>query len=151
MHTAIVALLTMILPLACAAAAWWHGMPAADALGRWFAFWAVGARLGSAGLSQVLHPRFTSETIFGVTDPRARPMVRELGFGNLALGALGLGSLAFASWVVPAAIGGAVFYTLAGAAHLNARERSTSRSLAMVSDLVVAGTLAVVLVAMAAD
>lgn len=151
MHTTIVTLLTMILPLTFAATAWLAGTPPADAIGRWFAFWAVGMRLGTAGLSQVLHPRFTSETIFAVTDPRARPMVRELGFGNLALGTLGLASLAFPSWVVPAAIAGAVFYGLAGAGHLMARERNASRNLAMVSDLVVAGALVVAVVAMAVD
>ncbi|MBR0651486.1 hypothetical protein GXW78_17585 [Roseomonas terrae] len=151
MHTAIVALLTMILPLACTLAAWASGAPMGEAIGRWFAFWAVGVRLFTAGLSQVIRPRFTSETIFAVTDPRARPLVRELGFGNIALGTLGIASIAFPSWVVPAAVGGAVFYGLAGAAHVMAKSRNAKRRLAMVTDLAVAGVLVVALVAIAVD
>jgi hypothetical protein len=141
MHTAIVALLTMILPVACALAGWLHGAPAGEALARWFAFWAVGVRLLTAGLSQVTRPAFTAETIFGLTDRRAHGIARELGFGNLALGTIGIASLAFHAWVVPAAIAGAVFYGLAGGAHLLTRQRNRRRAIAMTSDLFVFGAL----------
>lgn len=62
--------------------------------GKWFTFWAVGVRLFLAGVSQVFRPQFTSEGILGVKDPDAKVIVREVGFGNLSMGTLGLLSLA---------------------------------------------------------
>lgn len=45
-------------------------------------------------------------------------IVREVGFGNLAMGALGLLSLAQSTWVIPAAIVGGLYYGLAGIGHI---------------------------------
>ena len=61
--------------------------------GKWWTFWAAGVRLFVAGLTQAIHPRFTSERIFGFKTEEPLVAFRELGFANLAMGTLGLGSL----------------------------------------------------------
>jgi hypothetical protein len=85
-------------------------------IARWFVFWAVGVCLFIAGLRQVFQPRFTAESIFEIKDPGTFGVVREVGFGNLSMGTLGIASLAYAGWVVPAAIVGGLYYGLAGSA-----------------------------------
>jgi hypothetical protein len=144
MYVVAVILLTLVLPAGFAVVAMAGGAGVLEALGTWFVFWAVGVRLGAAGLRQVLQPRFTAETIFGVTDPRALPLVREIGFANLAVGALGLATQAVPGWMVPAALVGAVFFALAGAGHLARRERSRAETVAMATDLAAAAVLAAV-------
>ena len=62
-------------------------------VGRWWTFWAVGVRLFIAGLRQVTQPRFTAEEIFGIYDTASFPIVREIGFGNLSMGAFGICSI----------------------------------------------------------
>ena len=59
-------------------------------VGKWFTFWGVGARLFLAGLNQVFRPSFTAEEIFEIGDPAVLPIVREIGFANLAIGTFGL-------------------------------------------------------------
>ena len=56
-------------------------------VGKWFVFWAVGVRLFIAGLRQVFQPRFTAETIFEIKDESVYAVVREVGFGNISIGA----------------------------------------------------------------
>jgi hypothetical protein len=126
------------------------GVPLLHLVGKWFVFWPVGVRLLLAGLRQNFQPAFTAETIFGIADPAARKLVREIGFGNLALGLLGLLTLAVPEWTLPAAIAGGLYYGLAGLLHLASRERSRAEVVALVSDLAIfvvlalwlAGTLA---------
>src|SRR5579862_4102226 len=84
-------------------------------IGRWWVFWAVGIRLFVAGVRQTIQPRFTAEEIFNVRDASALPLVREIGFGNLSMGVLGIWSLFHAGWVVPAAIVGGLYYGFAAA------------------------------------
>jgi hypothetical protein len=106
--------------------------------GKWFVFWSVGVRLTLAGLRQVAAPDFTARDIFRIETPEALPLVRELGFANLAAGVVGLLSLGFPGFVLPAAIWGAIFLGAAGAMHARRRGRSRNESVAMVSDLFVA-------------
>ena len=122
--------------------------PLASLVLKWFVVWGVGARLGLAGLKQVTQPAFTAETIFEIADPKAQVIVQELGFANLTFGALGLLSLAFPSFLVPAAVGGGLFYLLAGVKHALRRGKTRTETIAMVSDLamgvVLAGAVALV-------
>ena len=85
---------------------------------RWFVFFPVGVRLMLAGIRQILQPRYTAETILGIKAPEAQLVVRELGFANCAIGAIGLVSIAYAEWLYPAGFAGAIFYGLAGLNHL---------------------------------
>ena len=97
MYLAVVVLLMAVLPIASIVAESILARGGADLLwliGKWFVFWSVGVRLMLAGLRQVFNPAFTAETIFGVKEKAALTIVRELGFGNLSIGLLGVLSLA---------------------------------------------------------
>jgi hypothetical protein len=112
-------------------------------IGKWFVFWAVGVRLFFAGIRQTARPQFTAESIFAVKDSAAAAIVREIGFGNLAMGALGLLSLARAGFVLPAAIVGGLYYGLAGAGHAFRGGRNFAGQTAMISDFCIFALLAV--------
>jgi len=138
MHLVVVVLLLLVLPTACviAEALWLRG--AADLMvlvGKWFVFWAVGVRLFIAGLRQVVQPQFTAESIFAIKDRSALAIVREVGFGNLSIGTVGLLSIAKPGFVLPAAIVGGLYYGLAGVGHLVRKERNLNEQMTLVSDL----------------
>ncbi len=114
-------------------------------VGKWFVFWAVGVRLFTAGLRQVLTPYYTARSIFGIQDARAGALVREIGFGNSAIGAIGIASLLLPAWTVPAAAAGGIFYLLAAGGHLLRPGRNGTENIAMLSDFAVAAILAVYL------
>ena len=144
MYFVVIALFMLILPAACIAAeyAWLHTSADLVALtGKWFAFWGVGMRLGLAGLRQAFNPAFTAQDIFEIEDARVHPIVRELGFANLALALLGLLAL-LPGWTMPAAVAGGLFFALAGWKHTGAIERNLTRTVAMVSDIFIALVLA---------
>jgi hypothetical protein len=144
MYFLVIALFMLILPLASIAAefSWLHTSSDLVALtGKWFAFWGVGMRLGIAGVRQAFNPAFTAQDIFEIDDPRVFPIVRELGFANLALGLLGLLAV-LPHWTQPAALAGGVFFAMAGWKHTVAADRNLTRTVAMVSDLFIAAVLA---------
>jgi len=118
-----------------------HGVLDVAIVGKWFVFWAVGVRLFIAGIRQIVQPRYTAETILGVKDPDAMLIVRELGFANTAIGSAGLGSIYLASWVLPVAVIGAIFYALAGINHVTHRSKNTLQNVAMTSDFFAATVL----------
>jgi hypothetical protein len=117
-------------------------------IGKWFVFWSVGVRLLLAGLRQVANPAYTAETIFGVRDKAALPIVRELGFGNLSVGLLGVCALVNRGWITPAAVTGGQFYGLAGIGHLLRGDRNSVETIAMASDLFIVLVLGFYLVAL---
>lgn len=144
MYLAAILVLMLIAPLASVLVeALVAGGPLAGLVLKWFVFWGVGARLGLAGLKQVTQPAFTAETIFEISDPKAQVIVQELGFANLAFGLLGLLSLAFPAFLLPAAVGGGLFYLLAGLKHALRRGKNRTETIAMVSDLALVAVLAV--------
>jgi hypothetical protein len=138
MYTAAIVMLMLVLPLISVAIEA-PMLPDAGALmglaGKWFTFWGVGVRLFVAGLNQVFRPGFTAEGIFGIGDPAAHGLVREVGFGNLAIGTLGILSLFVPDFLLPAAIAGGLFFGLAGLGHLVREERDLKEQVAFVSDL----------------
>lgn len=144
MYILTIALTMLLLPLGSIAAEW--ALAPAPSLvlltGKWFVFWAVGVRLTLTGLRQVAAPEFTAREVFRIEGKEALPLVRELGFANLAAGAMGLASLAFPGFVLAAAIWGAIFLGGAGVMHASRRGRSREVTVAMVSDLLVALILA---------
>lgn len=144
MYLAAILVLMLIAPLASIfVEALVAGGPLAGLVLKWFVFWGVGARLGLAGLKQVTQPAFTAETIFEIADPKAQVIVQELGFANLAFGLMGLLSLAFPAFLLPAAVGGGLFYLLAGVMHALRAEKNRTETIAMVSDLGIVAVLAV--------
>lgn len=111
-------------------------------IAKWYVFWAVGARLSLAGLRQIIQPRYTAETILGLKGDESLFFVRELGFANVAMGSVGIASLFAPSWVVPAALLGAIYYGLAGINHCFHKGRNKLQNLALVTDLIAAAVLA---------
>ena len=114
--------------------------------GKWFVFWAVGARLFLAGLRQAIQPRFTAETILGIKGDAPLHIVQELGFANISIGAIALISIFSSAWVMPAASAGCLFYGLAGIRHVVQRNRNPLENTAMISDLFIFVVLAVYVV-----
>jgi uncharacterized membrane protein YkvI len=72
-------------------------------------------------------------------------VIRELGFGNSAIGVLGVGSLLSEGWLLPAAVAGAVLYGFAGVNHFLKKARGMNENVAMVADVLVAVVLIVCL------
>lgn len=101
---------------------------------RWWTFWAAGVRLFVAGIRQVIQPRFTSEAIFRIRGASVLPLVREIGFANLSMGAIGIWSVFQMSWVVPAAIAGGLYYGLAALGHIPQKDKNAKEYTAMISD-----------------
>lgn len=151
LYFASVIALLLVLPLVSTGAEMLAGGPAAPfaLVAKWFTFWGVGVRLFIAGVMQVTRPQFTSKSIFGIADPAAASIVREVGFGNLAMGTLGLASLLVPQWLVPAAVAGGIYYGLAGVGHAIRPERNAKEQFALVSDFGICAILAVSLLATA--
>ena len=72
--------------------------------------------------------------------------MREIGFGNLAMGLLGLASFLKPEWLVPAAIVGGLYYGLAGLGHVVKGERNAKENIAMLTDFLAFIVLAVFVV-----
>lgn len=104
-------------------------------IGKWFVFWAVGWRLFLAGMRQIAQPDYTARVILGLKHEESRLLVRELGFANVALGAIGIVSLLAPSWRLAGALAGGVFYGLAGVNHVLQPHRNRLENVAMASDL----------------
>jgi hypothetical protein len=100
--------------------------------------------LGSAGVKQIVQPEFTATEILGLPGSAAPVLVRELGFANLAVGLLGLGSLAYPTWVIPACVVGGLYFGFAGIRHTLSPRKTGLQTLAMVSDLAIFVVLAAV-------
>ena len=138
MYFASVLLLTLVLPVISIfveAAGFPTGAVMTFLIGRWFVFWAVGVRLFVAGLRQTGQPQVTAREIFGIRDPASLPIVREVGFGNLAMGFLGICSIFRADWILPGAIVGGLYYGLAGLGHVFKKDKNPKERLALISDI----------------
>ena len=137
MYFASVLLLLLIFPLVSitiAAIRLGHSITDMSLIGAWFVFWAVGIRLFVAGLRQVFQPSFTAVEIFEIHEPKAFAIVRELGFANLSIGLLGIGSLWHKGSLIPAAFVGGLYYGLAGLGHVPRPHKNAKEYTAMISD-----------------
>lgn len=106
-------------------------------IGQWFIFWAVGVRLFTAGLRQIIKPQLTSEGILGIKSKETWQLVRELGFANVSIGLVAIISLWITAWQPAAALAGGLFLLLAGIEHIPKKHRNFEENLAMVSDLAI--------------
>jgi hypothetical protein len=104
-------------------------------IGKWFVFWVVGVRLFTAGIRQVAKPEFTAREIFHLEGEESFVVIRELGFANICMGLLGILSLLKVEWCQLAAIGGGLYFGLAGLLHIIKKPVSTNETIALVSDL----------------
>jgi hypothetical protein len=136
MYFVIITLLMLVLPVASILVEFLaSGTALLPLIGKWFVFWAGGIRLFMAGLRQFFTPEFTAETIFETKDEGAQKVVTELGMGNMALGAIGIASLWFPAWIMPAAVAAAIFFGLAGVKHVANKGKNRLEMFATVSDL----------------
>ena len=110
-------------------------------IAKWYVLWAVGWRLLLARARQVARPSYTARAILGLQSDQSLIVMRELGFANLAIGTLGIVSIAVASWQLAAALAGGIFYALAGVAHVLQPHRNRLETVAMLSDLFAAAVL----------
>lgn len=138
MYFIIVVLFLLVCPAASVviqAAQGHHSFGDPVLIARWWTFWAVGIRLFIAGIRQVIQPRFTAEEIFRIREPNVFPLVREIGFANLSMGAIGICSLVRISWVIPAAVAGGLYYGFAALGHIIQKNKNAKEYTAMVSDV----------------
>ena len=106
-------------------------------IGKWFVFWVIGIRLFTAGIRQIIQPKFTAENILGLKEKESWVLVRELGFANAALGVLGILSLLFREWIMPCALSGGIFLGLAGINHIFIKNKNNHEKAAMISDILI--------------
>lgn len=146
MQLVVILLFMLILPVLSTAWDVVNGRALIEVIGGWFVFWGVGWRLLAAGVHQLARPAFTARDIFGINDPGAAKLVKEIGFGNIALGIASIVSLLYPEWVPALALAGMIFYALAGIQHIFNKPESRAEIVAMISDLWLAGILIVYLV-----
>jgi hypothetical protein len=115
-------------------------------IGKWFVFWGVGVRLLLASIRQILQPSFTATAIFRIQDPAAEKLVTEIGFGNVSMGLVAALSLLFPHWLVPSGLTGGLYLGLAGLKHIANGERTGAETIAMVTNLLVAGIAGVTII-----
>jgi hypothetical protein len=130
--------LTVILPVVSALAESimrGGGFGSAGRLGEWFIFWAVGVRLFSAGIRQIVNPAFTARDIFHIEGNASHPIVRELGFANICFGAIGIISLFLPQWRIVSAFGSGLYYGIAGFNHMIKKPASPNEAAALISDI----------------
>jgi len=104
-------------------------------IGKWFVFWSIGVRLFIAGIRQALKPEFTAKEIFHIRGEESFVVIKELGFANLSIGLMGMLSLLKTEWCSVVAIGGGLFFGLAGILHVLKKPDSNNEIIAMISDL----------------
>jgi hypothetical protein len=109
--------------------------------GKWFVFWAVGIRLLVTAFRQITNPGAVAEALVGAGDRNLLPLVQEMGFGNLAVGALGVAAFFRHDWIAPAAVAGEIVLSLAALKHSINPARSRSETIAMIADLLVFAVL----------
>ncbi|HET8926274.1 MAG TPA: hypothetical protein VFN24_00405 [Microbacterium sp.] len=151
-YPAIILVLTVVAPIVnvivVLAASGWTADPW-PVIGSAFVFWAVGIRLLTAGLSQILRPGFTSEGILGAKDGSANQIVQELGAANVGMGAIGLiATLWLPAWIPAAALAGGFFLGFAGLRHVAKKGKGLNEAVATYTDIFVALVLAVYLIVM---
>jgi hypothetical protein len=115
------------------------------AAGAWFTFWGVGVRLATAGLRQIAQPRYTAREILGLRGDEPLLVIRELGFANIAIAAIGICSVAVPAYVPAGAFAGGIYFALAGVNHTMQSHRNAKENMAMATDFIVAAVLLVYL------
>jgi hypothetical protein len=113
--------------------------------GKWFIFWAIGARLLLAGLRQSVKPAFTLVEIFHIQNTESQVIVRELGFANLCFGITAILSIFIPDWRAAAGFIGGLYMGIAGIHHIIKKPVSINEVIAMVSDIFIFILMAVYL------
>jgi hypothetical protein len=144
MYILLVVLQTVVLPLASGAI---HlsvagGKPLV-VFASWWAFWGVGTRLTTAGVSQLFNPRWTAKGILGIANAGAEQVVHELAYANLSFGLIALVAAFAPGWGILGAVAGATYLGFAGFRHLAKRGKNPNETVATWTDLLVFAIVAV--------
>ena len=102
---------------------------------KWFIFWGMGMRCFTAGVSQSMNPKFTA-SILQVSE-ESFVVIKELGFANICLSIVALGSLLLPQWRKAAACSAGLYLGVAGLFHVTRIPLGINfkETVAMVSDL----------------
>jgi hypothetical protein len=109
-------------------------------IGKWFVFWAIGIRLLTAGLRQVIKP---AKDILHIDSIESHIIVRELGFANICFGLAGVVSMYIPEWRTAAAFTGGLYMGIAGIQHIIKKPSTPNEMVAMVSDIFIFLVMAV--------
>lgn len=137
MNIALVILVMVICPalsVVCEAALSHHAVSIFAVAAKWFVFWLIGVRQFTAGARQALQPGFTAQKVFKMQSAESFPIVREVGFGNLSMGTLGICSLYRSDWILPTALVGGLYYGLAGLMHVLRKGKNAMEVTVTISD-----------------
>ena len=110
-------------------------------IGKWFVFWAIGVRLFIAGVRQIIKPAFTAKEIFNISSEESFVIVKELGYSNFCMGLMGIFSVFNPCWTLIIAIGGGLYFGLAGVQHIIKKPVSTNETIALISDIWIFGVM----------
>jgi hypothetical protein len=113
--------------------------------GKWFVFWAIGARLLLAGVRQAAKPAFTLQEIFHIKNKESEVIVRELGFANICFGITGVLSILIPEWRAAGGFIGGLYMGIAGVYHIIKKPAGANEIVAMISDIFIFIVLAVYL------
>jgi len=108
-----------------------------EMIGKWFIFYAVGIRLFTAGIKQIVTPAFTAKEIFHIQEESAFVIVKELGFANACFGLIGIMSLFLPQWRIVSAFGSGLYYGFAALQHFIKKTAGANEMIALVSDVFV--------------
>lgn len=87
-------------------------------------------------MKQGLFKREPARTSFiQIDNKESQVVVRELGFANICMGLLGLFSLFYVQFRLPAAIVGGLYFGLAGMLHIIKKPVSQNEKIALTSDM----------------
>ena len=104
---------------------------------KWFIFWGVGIRLFFKGIKLASTPQITGLSLSSFKNRDSYLLLLELGFANMALGAMGILSLINDQWRLIAAIAGAIYFGLTDMLRLLKKTNSRHERVALVYNILV--------------
>jgi hypothetical protein len=109
---------------------------------KWFIFWGMGIRLFFKGVKLASTPQFTGLSLSSFKNRESYLLLLELGFANMALGAMGILSVINDQWRLIAAIAGAIYFGLADMLRLLTKPDGRHELVALIYNLLVFAALA---------
>ena len=119
---------------------------------KWFLFWGLGIRLFFKGVKLASTPQSTGLSLSSFKSRDSYLLLLELGFANMALGAMGILSVINDQWRLIAAIAGAIYFGLSDMLRLVKKPGDRHELVALGYNLLAfAGLVAYLITAKSAD
>ncbi len=112
---------------------------------KWILFWTVGVRSLTAGIVQLVYPKYTAELIFNLGGTDFYIFIRELGVANMAIGLAAIISFKCDSWRIPVAFISLIFNLFLSLNHIIHFQAGWNEGVSLVGDLLVVVGLSVFL------